>query len=201
MIGANWGLHLFTVCLCENCPAVEERPAGMCCQDRKFCPTGCYSFSTFVDKLTLTHATLTHDLPVPAALLHHNASDVRLPFAAAAAIAAYLSVYLLAGGSSSGALQQQLGAAWCQQLAVPPMQLVSGDRMAALLRLFKYRLGSNGPPMLEAVEGVACRSATLLLLSGRAGRLTVSVLARCNTRITVRTRLKQAEQNGQNSRR
>jgi hypothetical protein len=108
--------------------------------------------------LTLTHVPALPILPfVPAALLHHNASDVRLPFAAAAAIAAYLSVYLLAGGSSSAALQQQLGAAWCQQLAVPPMQLVSADRMAALLRLFKYRLGGNGPPMLEAVEGVACR--------------------------------------------
>lgn len=82
---------------------------------------------------------------------------MRLPFAAAAAIAAYLSVYLLAGGSSSAALQQQLGAAWCQQLAVPPMQLVSADKLAALLRLFKYRLGANGSPMLEAVEGVACR--------------------------------------------
>jgi len=94
---------------------------------------------------------------LPAALLHHNASDVRLPFAAAAAIAAYLSVYLLAGGSSSTVLQQQLGATWCQQLAVPPMGLVSVDKLAALLRLFKYRLGANGPPMLEAVEGVACR--------------------------------------------
>lgn len=94
---------------------------------------------------------------LPAALLHHNASDVRLPFAAAAAIAAYLSVYLLAGGSSSTVLQHQLGATWCQQLAVPPMGLVSVDKLAALLRLFKYRLGANGPPMLEAVEGVACR--------------------------------------------
>jgi hypothetical protein len=102
-------------------------------------------------------AAISHFSGATAALLHHNASDVRLPFAAAAAIAAYLSVYLLAGGSSSTALQQQLGAAWCQQLAVPPMQLVSADKLAALLRLFKYRLGANGPPMLEAVEGVACR--------------------------------------------
>jgi hypothetical protein len=37
------------------------------------------------------------------------------------------------------------------------MQLVSADKLAALLRLFKYRLGANGPPMLEAVEGIACR--------------------------------------------
>lgn len=89
--------------------------------------------------------------------MHHNTSDVRLPFAAAAAISAYLSVYLLAGGSSSEALQQQLGANWCQQLAVPPMGLACVDKLAALLRLFKYRLGGNGPPMFEPVEGVCCR--------------------------------------------
>lgn len=92
-----------------------------------------------------------------AALLHHNASDMRLPFAAAAAIAAYLSVYLLAGGSSSSSLAQQLGASWCCHLAVPPMGLVGPDKLAALLRLFKYRLGASGPPLYEAVEGVACR--------------------------------------------
>jgi hypothetical protein len=99
-----------------------------------------------------------------AALLHHNATDVRVPFAAAAAIAAYISVYLLSsqsswgGGSSSNSTQGQLlGVQWGQQLAVPPMGLVSPDKLTALLRLFKYRFGGSGPPMNELLEGVPCR--------------------------------------------
>lgn len=101
---------------------------------------------------------------MPAALLHHNASDVRVPFAAAAAIASLLSLYLLANGSanansSSSELQALLGVRWGQGMAVPPMGLVSPDKLAALLRLFKYSLGVNGPPMYEALEGVACRCA------------------------------------------
>lgn len=88
-----------------------------------------------------------------AALLHHNASDMRLPFAAAAAIAAYLSIYLLSGSSNSSSM-------WgtgSQVPAVPPMGLASPDKLAALLRLFKYRLGGSAPPLCEAIEGGGCR--------------------------------------------
>jgi hypothetical protein len=107
---------------------------------------------------------------------------MRVPFAAAGAIAAYLSMYLLAGSSAAATLQAQLqgsgggggssggggsaaaaasssssSGSWCQQVAVPPMGLVSPDKLAALLRLFKYRLGGSGPPAAEALEGLGCR--------------------------------------------
>ncbi|WIA41543.1 hypothetical protein OEZ86_008912 [Tetradesmus obliquus] len=101
------------------------------------------------------------------ALLHHNASDVRVPFAAAAAIAAYISLYLLSSqsswgdGTSSSLQGQLLGLQWGQQLAVPPMGLVSPDKLTALLRLFKYRFGGSGPPMYELLEGVPCRAGLL----------------------------------------
>uniref|UniRef100_A0A383VWV5 non-specific serine/threonine protein kinase n=1 Tax=Tetradesmus obliquus TaxID=3088 RepID=A0A383VWV5_TETOB len=101
------------------------------------------------------------------ALLHHNASDVRVPFAAAAAIAAYISLYLLSSqsswgdGTSSSLQGQLLGLHWGQQLAVPPMGLVSPDKLTALLRLFKYRFGGSGPPMYELLEGVPCRAGLL----------------------------------------
>lgn len=36
------------------------------------------------------------------------------------------------------------------------MGLIRPDKLAALLRLFKYRLGVTGPPMFEALEGVPC---------------------------------------------
>lgn len=55
-----------------------------------------------------------------AGLLHHNASDVRLPFAAAGAVSAYLSVYLLGGGSSGADLERQLGAPWCRYPQAAP---------------------------------------------------------------------------------
>jgi hypothetical protein len=108
-------------------------------------------------------ACAAHTLSFTAALLHHNASDVRVPFAAAAAIAAYITLYLLSsqsswGGGTSSSLQGQLlGLQWGQQLAVPPMGLVSPDKLTALLRLFKYRFGGSGPPMYELLEGVPCR--------------------------------------------
>ncbi|WIA21240.1 hypothetical protein OEZ85_000481 [Tetradesmus obliquus] len=101
------------------------------------------------------------------ALLQHNASDVRVPFAAAAAIAAYISLYLLSSqsswgdGTSSSLQGQLLGLQWGQQLAVPPMGLVSPDKLTALLRLFKYRFGGSGPPMYELLEGVPCRAGLL----------------------------------------
>ncbi|KAF8056751.1 hypothetical protein HT031_006249 [Scenedesmus sp. PABB004] len=97
------------------------------------------------------------------ALLHHNPSDVRAPFAAAAAIAAFMPLYLLACAPDGGgpALRQLMGAGWGWQPAVPPMGLVSPDKLAALLRLFKYRLGASGPPMCEALEGVPCRTGLL----------------------------------------
>lgn len=108
----------------------------------------------------------------PVALLHHNASDVRVPFTSAAAISSYLQLYLLAGigtlsphssiastngntATSAVGLQQLLGPSM-QSNVVPPMGLISPDKLAALLRLFKYRLGITGPPMYEALEGVPC---------------------------------------------
>jgi hypothetical protein len=98
-----------------------------------------------------------------------------VPFAAAAAIAAYITLYLLSsqsswGGGTSSSLQGQLlGLQWGQQLAVPPMGLVSPDKLTALLRLFKYRFGGSGPPMYELLEGVPCRWACILGILCRVG--------------------------------
>eukprot|EP00775_Hariotina_reticulata_P001705 gene1705-2051_t len=112
------------------------------------------------------------------------AADVRIPFAAAAAISAYLSLYhlsnrislasswgsMFAGGGatadagSNGLAQPLTSPSWragAVATAVPPMGLITPDKLAALLRLFKYRLGMEGVPMLEAVEGVPVSSGLL----------------------------------------
>jgi hypothetical protein len=44
------------------------------------------------------------------------------------------------------------------------MGLITPDKLAAVLRLFKYRLGMEGPPMLEAVEGVPVRYAPVIFV-------------------------------------
>lgn len=108
--------------------------------------------------------------PATAALLYHSSLDVRLPFTAAAAITAYLQLYLLAGSGSmsshssmnsaavttSGFGLQQLLGPNCQANVVPPMGLIAPDKLQALCRLFKYALGVNRPPSYEALEGVPC---------------------------------------------
>ena len=98
--------------------------------------------------------------------------DVRAPFAACAAIAAHLSIYLAAGvppggGSSVGSCGSAVGgaasaaSAAASKLAAlpvpPPMELVLPARLGAVLRLLQYR--PAGPaPMLEAAEGAPARS-------------------------------------------
>lgn len=98
--------------------------------------------------------------------------DVRLPFTAAAAISACLQLYLLASSGSmsphssingvnssstaSGVGLQQLLGPNCQANVVPPMGLISPDKLQALQRLFKYSLGVTRPPSYEALEGVPC---------------------------------------------
>lgn len=96
-------------------------------------------------------------LPPPGAL-SLAAEDVRTPFAAAAAIAAYLGVYLLGSPSASPASAGSAAAAGklgCLPVP-PPIDLVSPGRLGAVLRLLQYRPGGPGP-MLEALEGVPCR--------------------------------------------
>lgn len=94
---------------------------------------------------------------------------MRTPFAASAAIAAYLSIYLAGGGvtgthpssgGGGGASSTSAGSSASNKLAAlpvpPPMELVLPARLGAVLRLLQYRPG--GPaPMLEAVEGAPCR--------------------------------------------
>jgi hypothetical protein len=90
-----------------------------------------------------------------AGALGFGGDDVRTPFAAAAAIAAYLSIYL-AGGAPSHPGPGGPSAKLAALPVPPPMELVLPARLAAALRLLQYRPG--GPaPMLEAAEGAPCR--------------------------------------------
>lgn len=98
----------------------------------------------------------TPSLPPAGALALGASDDVRTPFAAAAAIASYLGVYLLGLGNTATSGNTNPNSSAAGLPVPPPMDLVSPGRLAALLRLLQYRPG--GPaPMLEATEGAPCR--------------------------------------------
>ena len=94
----------------------------------------------------------------PAGLLQ-NSEDVRLPFAAAWAIAAYLRLYLL--GSLPFIPDGQLTAAadgpTRRGVVPPPSELVQQDKLACVLRLMEFRTGHAqhtrmGPSAAELVQ-------------------------------------------------
>jgi hypothetical protein len=103
----------------------------------------------------LNHGPTCHPPSYSEGTLGLGGDDVRTPFAAAAAIAAYLSIYL-SGGPPPNPGPGAPAAKLASLPVPPPMELVLPARLAAALRLLQYRPG--GPaPMLEAAEGAPCR--------------------------------------------
>jgi len=90
-----------------------------------------------------------------AGLLQNSSADVRPPFAAAWAIAAYLRLHLL-GSLPDGQEAAAADGPTRRGVVPPPSELVQRDKLACVLRLMEFRTG-HAPPMLEATEGVPCR--------------------------------------------
>lgn len=90
-----------------------------------------------------------------ACLTPAQGGDMRTPYAAANAIAAYLRPYVqpdpLPAIDSSQQHQPM------QQSVAPPLELLQDSRLQCVLRMLKTNAGS-GAPLMEVVEGVPCRT-------------------------------------------
>jgi hypothetical protein len=110
--------------------------------------------------ITPTRATDEAICRLCACLTPAQGGDMRTPFAAANALAAYLRPYVQleqapllpeAGGGPGQQQQQQ------QQSVAPPLELLQDARLQAVARMLKtHALGAA--PLMELVEGVPCRT-------------------------------------------
>lgn len=82
--------------------------------------------------------------------LQLTGEDVRLGYCTASAISSYLRVYVNATDPGQPAMSSLM------KVVPPPLELLSPNRLAGLLRLLKYHV-SNPSPMMEAIEGCPAR--------------------------------------------